>query len=35
MPHGVALADLNRKGVVDIVTLHGGERGTILIWKRQ
>jgi len=36
MPHGVALADLSRKGgVVDIVTLHGGERGNIIIWKRQ
>jgi hypothetical protein len=36
MPHGVALADLSRKGdVVEIVTVHGGERGNIIIWKRQ
>jgi len=34
-PHGVALADLSRKGVIDIISLHGGERGAINIWKRQ
>jgi hypothetical protein len=25
---------LSRCDVVDIVTLHGGERGNIIIWKR-
>jgi FG-GAP-like repeat len=35
MPHGVAVADLHRKGVLDIITVHGGERGNIIIWKRQ
>ena len=36
MPHGVALADLNRNGVVDIITLHGGVgEGSVIIWKRQ
>jgi hypothetical protein len=31
----VAVADLHRKGVLDIITVHGGERGNIIIWKRQ
>ena len=33
LPYGVALADLSRRGVTDIISLHGGERGYILIWK--
>jgi hypothetical protein len=39
-PHGIALADLDRAGVLDIITLHGGgqargiKRG-IIIWKRR
>src|SRR5262249_28739892 len=35
MPHGIALADLSRRGVTDIISLHGGERGSIVIWKAQ
>jgi FG-GAP-like repeat len=35
LPHGVALADLDRDGVLDIITLHGGVGGNIIIWKRR
>jgi FG-GAP-like repeat len=39
-PYGVALADLDRKGVLDIITLHGGAegnsiKGNLIIWKRR
>jgi VCBS repeat protein len=34
MPYGIALADLDRRGLVDIITLHGGFKGYINIWKR-
>ncbi len=34
IPHGVRLADLDRDGVPEIISLHGGA-GNITIWKRQ
>jgi hypothetical protein len=33
IPHGIALADLDQDGVLEIVALHGGADG-ITIWKR-
>jgi hypothetical protein len=35
IPHGVTLADLDRNGVLEIISLHGGSTGNITIWKRQ
>jgi FG-GAP-like repeat len=35
VPHGVALADLDRDGAPEIIALHGGGQGTITLWKRQ
>jgi hypothetical protein len=34
IPHGARLADLDRDGVPEIISLHGGA-GNITIWKRQ
>jgi FG-GAP-like repeat len=39
-PYGIVLADLDRDGVVEIITLHGGvtgiiHKGNIIIWKRR
>ena len=34
-PYCIALADLDRDGAVDIVTLHGDINGSIIVWKRR
>src|SRR5881397_242588 len=33
--HSITLADLDRDGLFEIVTLHGGRDGSITIWKRR
>ena len=33
-PESIVLADLDRDGVPEIITLHGGA-GNIIIWKQQ
>ena len=33
IPHGVALADLDRDGCLELITLHGGREGNLTIWK--
>jgi len=35
IPHGIALADLDRDEWLEIVALHGGSDGKVTIWKRQ
>jgi hypothetical protein len=35
VPHSITLADLDRDGVLEIITLHGGVEGNLTIWKRQ
>jgi len=35
IPHGIALADLDRDGWLEIVALHGGVDGSVTVWKRE
>jgi len=35
VPHGIALADLDHDGTLQIIVLHGGTDGRLTIWKRQ
>jgi FG-GAP-like repeat len=34
IPHGVALADVDRDGCPELITLHGGRAGTLTTWRR-
>ena len=34
IPHGVALADLDRDGCLELITLHGGREGHLTTWTR-
>jgi hypothetical protein len=33
IPHGVALADLDRDGCLELITLHGGREGQLNVWQ--
>jgi hypothetical protein len=35
IPHGMTLADLDRDGCPELVTLHGGREGHLTLWKPQ
>jgi hypothetical protein len=35
LPHGVSLADLDGDGSLEIIGLHGGDAGSITIWKQR
>jgi hypothetical protein len=35
MPSGIALADLDQDKTVEIITVHGGNDGRVMVWKRQ
>jgi hypothetical protein len=35
IPHGMALADLDRDSCLELITLHGGRDGHLTVWKPQ
>jgi hypothetical protein len=35
LPHGISLADLDGDGSLEIIVLHGGEAGSVTIWKQR